>query len=114
MYTCTREPVQGDDLSFHNKWFHGLPTVPSHYCRSGAFAKDKKYLNPGTTILQFYKEDSTTAQESHVRVVGRKFLTELFQKLNFSYFFHERTNVTYVLEKNMVMYRNKNMIYKSN
>ena len=76
--------MQGDDLSFHNKWFHGLPTVPSHYCRSGAFAKDKKYLNPGTTILQFYKEDSTTAQESHVRVVGRKFFTELFQKLNFS------------------------------
>ena len=78
--------MQGDDLSFHNKWFHGLPTVPSHYCRSSTFAKDKKYLNPGSTILQFYKEDSTTAQESHVRVVGRKFFTELLQKLNFSVF----------------------------
>ena len=78
--------MQGDDLSFHNKWFHGFSTVPSHYCRSSAFTKDKKYLNPGTTILQFYKEDSTTAQESHVRVVDRKFFTELFQKLNFSVF----------------------------
>ena len=65
--------MQGDDLSFLNKWFHGLPTVPSHYCHSSAFAKDKKYLNPGTTILQLYKEYSATAQESHVRVVGRKF-----------------------------------------
>ena len=78
--------MQGDDLSFLNNWFHGLPTVPSHYCRSSAFAKDKKYLNPGTTILQLYKEYSATAQESHVRVVGRKFFTELFHKLNFSVF----------------------------
>ena len=31
-----------------------------------------------------YKEYSATAQESHVRVVGRKFFTELFHKLKFS------------------------------
>ena len=78
--------MQGDDLSFHNKWFHGLPTVPSDYCRSSAFPKDKKYLNPGTTILQLYKEYSATAQESYARVVGRKFITELFHKLNVSVF----------------------------
>ena len=70
--------MQGDDLSFHNKWFHGFPTVPSYYGRSSAFANDKKYFNLGTTILQYYKEDSTTAQESHVRVVGRKFLQNCF------------------------------------
>ena len=33
-----------------------------------------------------YKEYSTTAQESHVRVVGRKFFTELSHKLKFSVF----------------------------
>ena len=31
-----------------------------------------------------YKEYSATAQESHVRVVDRKFFTELFHKLKFS------------------------------
>ena len=77
-YKGTRAPVQGDDLGFLNKWFHGLPTVPSHYCRSSTFAKDKKYFNPGTTILQLYKEYSASAQESHVRVVVESFSQNCF------------------------------------
>ena len=70
--------MQGDDFSSLNKWFHGLPTVPSHYCHSRAFAKDKKYLNPGTTILQLYNEYSATAQESHVRLLVESFSQNCF------------------------------------
>ena len=62
--------MQEDDRCFVKTWYHDMPTIPSHYCRSRSFAKNKKYVKPGITILQLYEEYSTTAQEARVRVVG--------------------------------------------
>ena len=63
-----------------------LPTVDSHYCRSTATYKDKKFLHPGTTIAQLHREYRQAAATAGVRAVGIKYFTEVFHEGKYSVF----------------------------
>lgn len=63
-----------------------LPTVDSHYCRSTATYKDKKFLHPGTTISQLLREYQQAAATAGVRAVGIKRFTDVFHEGKYSVF----------------------------
>ena len=84
--TGSRVHVSEDDITFLENWLNALPTTPSHYCRSSSTYQDKKYLHPGTKILQLFNEYGVAAREAQVRIVARKYFTEVFHRLNFSVF----------------------------
>lgn len=63
-----------------------LPTVYSHYCRSTATYKDKKFLHPGTTISQLLRKYQQAAATAGVRAVGIKRFTDVFHEGKYSVF----------------------------
>ncbi|KAJ8369537.1 hypothetical protein SKAU_G00095650 [Synaphobranchus kaupii] len=52
--------VEEKDTDFLKQWLSGLPSLPSHYCRSAY--KDKKFLYPGTTIVNLHEEYQAAAE----------------------------------------------------
>lgn len=71
---------------FLKEWLKDLPTVDSHYCRSTATYKDKKFLHPGTTISQLLREYQQAAATAGVRAVGIKRFTDVFHEGKYSVF----------------------------
>ena len=90
--TGSRVHVSADAITFLEKWLNALPTTPSRYCRSSSTYQDKKYLQLGTKILQLFNEYEVAARESQVRIVTRKYFTEVFHRLNFSVFISRKVD----------------------
>ena len=81
--TCT---ISKEDKTFLTKWLAGLPVVPSHYCRSAPSYKDKKFLEPGTTIANLHREYKSSADENGFRSVSIKIFSQTFHEMNYSVF----------------------------
>ena len=71
---------------FLKDWLKDLPTVDSHYCRSTATYKNKRFLHPGTTISQLHREYEQAAATVEVRAVGIPHFTDVFHEENYSVF----------------------------
>lgn len=78
--------VETDVKDFLKNWLRDLPSVDSHYCRSTATYKDKKFLYQGTTISQLHCEYGQAAATAGVRAVGIQYFTAVFHEENYSVF----------------------------
>ena len=79
-------PVGEADSLFLKNWLSGWPTVPSHYCRKVPSYKEKKFLYPGTTKSNLYREYRKSAEKAGVRVIGETFFNKVFEKEKLSVF----------------------------
>jgi hypothetical protein len=77
--------ISEEDKTFLN-WLTSLPVVPSHYCRSAPTYQDKRFLEPGTTIVNLYQEYKKASEESGRRSACSKIFSKTFRELNFSVF----------------------------
>jgi hypothetical protein len=80
------QPISEKDKTFLKNWLTSLPVVPSHYCRSAPTYQDKRFLEPGTTIVNLYQEYKKASEESGHRSVCYKIFSKTFRELNFSVF----------------------------
>lgn len=78
--------VEPDVKDFIKNWLRDLPSVDSHYCRSTATYKDKRFLYPGTTISQLHRYYQQAAAAAGLRAVGVQYFTTLFHEENYSVF----------------------------
>lgn len=76
--------MEEKDTNYLKQWLSGLPSLPSHYCRSAY--KDRKFLYPGTTIAHLHVEYKAAAETAGNRVVCLTKFSEIFHEENYSVF----------------------------
>jgi len=93
--------LETDVIDVLKDWLKDLPTVDSHYCRSRATYKDKKFLLPGTTISQLHREYQQAAATAGVRAVGIQHFTRVMFVFHSSMGISVRQNMMHMWTRKM-------------
>lgn len=91
--------VEPDVKDFIKNWLRDLPSVDSHYCRSTATYKDKRFLYPGTTISQLHRYYQQAAAAAGLRESSISQLCSMRRTI--LYLFHGKISVMFVFHTNM-------------
>ena len=90
------------DLDYTKNWLTGVPSVPSHYCRSSDTYENKKFLYPGTTIANLHAEYQTAAEAAGKEQFAAPDLVKFFIRRTIQFSSHGKIKATFVSARNMV------------
>lgn len=75
-----------EDETFLKEWLLAIPCVDSHYCRKSEAYKNKRFLEPGTKIIQLFERYKIDAEEKNRTPTCLTTFRQVFQNLGFSIF----------------------------
>lgn len=84
--TGRTEKMSEMDEDFLKKWLSEIPCVDSHYCRKSDAYKNKKFLEPGTTVVKLHEIYEQDAGKAGLRAAKETLFRKQFISMNFSVF----------------------------
>ena len=84
--THSSKKLSDSEVAFLKTWLGNVPVVESHYCRQRDTYKDKKFLEPGTKVIDLHRLYVEDANGKDVRAVGYTYFKQMFADLGFSIF----------------------------
>ncbi|ESO94818.1 hypothetical protein LOTGIDRAFT_161069 [Lottia gigantea] len=73
-------------VTFVKVWLLNAPCVETHYCRKVPAYKEKRFLEPGTKVINLFERYQHDANEASKRAVGFTYFKKSFADLKMSIF----------------------------
>ena len=78
--------MSDEDAQLIKEWLLKVPCVDSHYCRQVQTYKKKRFLEPGTKVIDLYNLYTSDAISAERRVAGLTYFKYTFHSLKMSVF----------------------------